>query len=111
MEYPLLNTDEALARFGGNAMILKTLLKKFPGMANPLMEQLTTQVTSADYESAEHTVHTIKGTAGNLSLTALFHIASDFDAELKRGECKEDTYSKFVSIFDETLSHVNDYIK
>jgi len=110
MDYPLLHTEEALARFGGNSMVLKTLLKKFPGMATPLMDELSTLIQAHDYTKAEHVAHTLKGTAGNLSLSAFFHVATELDLELKANTYNEDTYARFIQIFHDTLVFVNEYI-
>jgi HPt (histidine-containing phosphotransfer) domain-containing protein len=103
-----ISVDEGLLRLGGNEMIYKTLLKKF--LLNPYYDDLCTYVTVNNLEEAKHNVHTIKGTAGNLSLTALFEIATTLDNTLKENGDFQSLFEEFKSIYEETMVEVNRYV-
>ena len=62
--------DAGVHRFGGNPQIYeKYLLKFFEKNEMPALRQA---LESGDYEAAFRVAHNIKGSAGNLSITAFF---------------------------------------
>jgi HPt (histidine-containing phosphotransfer) domain-containing protein len=103
-----INIEEGLLRLGGNAAIYKTLLKKF--ISNPYYEELCANVADNNLEEAKHNAHTIKGTAGNLSLTALFNIAVALDSALKEGSDIQSLFEEFKSTYEETIAEVDGYV-
>lgn len=73
--------DSALARFMGNEALCFRFLMKFA--EDPSYDALCEALAQGDCESAFRASHTLKGVAGNLSLTALFDALSA-QAELLR---------------------------
>jgi HPt (histidine-containing phosphotransfer) domain-containing protein len=64
------NETEGLQRVMKNQKLYVRVLKKFKTDTN--LDALTTAIVAQDYTQAEIAAHTIKGIAGNLSLTELF---------------------------------------
>jgi polar amino acid transport system substrate-binding protein len=104
----LINIEEALLRLGGNAQIFKSLLKKF--ITNPYYTDLCTSMNTGNLTEAKHNAHTIKGTAGNLSLTALYNSATLLDDTLKQGDDPESIFKSFKTIYIDTINEINNYI-
>ncbi len=69
------NIDEGLERCMNNVGLYEKLLKKVPQNMEKL--EVLPYFESGDYETALMNAHTIKGVAGNLSLTPLFSAYSD----------------------------------
>ena len=69
------NIDEGLERCMNNVGLYEKLLKKVPQNIEKL--EVLPYLESGDYETALMNAHTIKGVAGNLSLTPLFSAYSD----------------------------------
>ena len=104
----LINTEEALLRLGGNEQIFKTLLNKFTN--NPYYEELCAHMENNDLAEAKNNAHTIKGTAGNLGLTALFEIATALDSALKQGDDAGPLFEEFQTIYEDTMAEIKSYI-
>ena len=64
------NTQEGLARCMNKAELYERLLKKVP--ANIEQLEVLSLIDGGDYAAATANAHTIKGVAGNLSLSPLF---------------------------------------
>lgn len=69
------NIDEGLERCMNNVGLYEKLLKKVPQNIEKL--EVLSYFGSGDYETTLMNAHTIKGVAGNLSLTPLFSAYSD----------------------------------
>jgi len=108
MEKQLIDRDDALARFAGNEAIFKVLLGKF--VATTHYDDLLRLLAEGDIENAERAAHTIKGTAGNLSLGALFASATDLDAILKVNGDYQATLDEMKAIYTETIVAVQAYL-
>lgn len=76
------DVDSVMARFMNNDALLERFLRKFK--ADPNYQQLLEAVKEKDNEKAFAAAHTLKGVAGNLSLSALQSRVSD-QCELFRG--------------------------
>lgn len=66
----LIDYVEGVARFSGRAELYQEFLLRF--FRDPLFGELCAAVESGDFPSAFRCAHTLKGNAGNLSLTALY---------------------------------------
>jgi len=102
--------EEALTRFGGNEAIFKTLLKKFAD--NPYFHELELALSkdSPDLVKAEQAAHTLKGVAGNLSLSALFEAATALNKDLKEQVDYLENYTNLKDIYALTMEKVVSYI-
>lgn len=78
------DVDGASERFMGNMALLERFLKKFPEDKN--FGELIEAFDANDTERAFNAAHTLKGVCGNLSLVALFHIASEITEFLRAGD-------------------------
>lgn len=67
-----IDVSGALERFMGNDALLERFLKKFLNDTN--YEKLTSAVSAGNQEDALTAAHTLKGVAGNLSMTGLFDL-------------------------------------
>ena len=99
------NAEEGVGRLKGNKVIYKTLLKSY--QKNTYWEQLKNDIESGDLVAAERTAHTIKGMAGNLSLTELFNIATVLDEQLKGGVDYRENYEKLGVATEKTLEYID----
>lgn len=77
------DVDGASERFMGNMALLERFLKKFPNDKN--YGELLDAFGKNDTDGAFHAAHTLKGVCGNLSLTALYNIASEVTELLRAG--------------------------
>lgn len=82
-----LNYEEALARLAGKVPLLQRLLIQFVEENNNSLTLLNADLEARRWETAKHVVHTIKGTAGNLGLNAIYQAA--FTLEQQLGQCVE----------------------
>ena len=81
-----LDTVAGIARVGGNLKIYTNILKKFRSHHADAAKEIKEAVEKADFESAERIAHTIKGVAGNIGANAIFKIAVELDALLKKAQ-------------------------
>lgn len=76
--------DAALSRFMGNEGLLTRFLKKF--MDDPNFLNLQGAIDKGDVDAAFRAAHTLKGVAGNLSLSELYNHASKIADMLRGGD-------------------------
>jgi HPt (histidine-containing phosphotransfer) domain-containing protein len=96
------------ARVGGNESLYRRLLDKFESSVD--MEGFNAAISSSDYEEAGKIVHTAKGVAGNLSLTAFFDVSVALMDQLRGGgEPQDKDVDLFRQLYTETKQAINDY--
>jgi HPt (histidine-containing phosphotransfer) domain-containing protein len=96
------------ARVGGNESLYRKLLGKFESSVD--MDGFDAAIASKDYEEAGKIVHTAKGVAGNLSLTAFFKASVTLMDQLRGGGVpNDDDVNQFRQLYTETKQAVNDY--
>jgi HPt (histidine-containing phosphotransfer) domain-containing protein len=100
------NTEKALERIRGNSKLFKTLLTHFLATRTQF-EQLRKEIEANDREAAAKSVHTIKGVAANLSMTALYEICPPFEALLKTDADTAETFKNFEATYEKTIESVN----
>jgi len=100
----LINTEEGLLRLGGNAQVYKALLIKFTH--NDYYENLCQHLANNNFVEAKTNAHTIKGTAGNLSLTALYQVATALDSALKEEDEVQPIFEEFKTIYEATINEI-----
>lgn len=98
-EIPVLDYEQGLGRFLGNDNLYKSFLKRFlqDGSEAAFQEALR----AGDREKAEKEVHTLKGTAGNLSLMRLFHAADEMVQALRAGRSGEEAADLAMAVAQE----------
>ncbi|PKL77803.1 MAG: hypothetical protein CVV27_04550 [Candidatus Melainabacteria bacterium HGW-Melainabacteria-1] len=68
---PGIDSHEALMRLGGNVGLYIKLLRRFGAELPDKLDELAGQLARQQLEAAQQIAHTLKGTSGNLGLTAL----------------------------------------
>ncbi len=81
-----INYAKGLDRFMGNRALYEKFLVKF--LYDGSHEEFNMALSSGDMAMAEKAIHTLKGTAGNLSMETLYQ---DADAAVKAIRAKADT--------------------
>ncbi|MCC8122275.1 MAG: Hpt domain-containing protein [Oscillospiraceae bacterium] len=84
---PYIDVCEGTDRLMNNFKLYLSILKKFDAV--PLVEEIVTTAADADYEGLQRAAHTLKGAAGNLSLTRLYEVAFAIEQRAKE-ETSED---------------------
>jgi len=100
----LVNVQDALKRIGGSMDLYKRLLGSFTGgdHIGPLEEVLG----AGDMEKASHLIHTLKGTAANLSLAKLSHVATELEHKVKAGEDYSGTFGELKEVYSLTSQEI-----
>lgn len=79
-----LDYEGALSRFMGNEKLLERFLKKF--LDDPNFLNLEGAISQGNAELAYQAAHTLKGVAGNLSLSELYAQAAKISDTLRNGD-------------------------
>lgn len=103
-----LDTDDGLARLRGNKALYKQMLGLFLGSKE--FQAFEDAMASNDNQMAEAKMHGIKGLTGNLSMPALFNIASTLDAQLKVGNANPTTLAEYEEAYEKTKKFASEYI-
>jgi HPt (histidine-containing phosphotransfer) domain-containing protein len=117
-KYPMLcelqdagaDIKNAVARMMDNEELVNKFLLGFP---DPMrLETIKAAVNSRDLKVLEEAVHKIKGTAGNLGLTALYAVAADFTNHVraKRPECFAADFEKLSVEYTKMSSIIEKYL-
>ena len=100
-----IDVSSGVARLGGNLMIYKKILAKAVDIA--AYPALKEALAAGNLKDAELHAHTIKGVAGNLSLTKLFELSTEYDALLKTEQASPELEAQI----DDAMPKTNEYIK
>jgi HPt (histidine-containing phosphotransfer) domain-containing protein len=96
------------ARVGGNESLYRKLLGKFESSVD--MTGFDAALSSGDYEEAGKIVHTAKGVAGNLSLTAFFDASVTLMDQLRGGGAPNDNDVDLLrQLYTKTKQAIEDY--
>ncbi len=80
--------DKGLERFMGNADLYQKFLTKF--LYDGSFEEFCEGFEMGDLVMAEKAVHTLKGTAGNLSMMTLFRATDQTVKAIRSGKAQEE---------------------
>ncbi|CAN7560797.1 response regulator [Duganella sp. LjRoot269] len=96
-----IDVDAALARLGGNDMLLSRLLIQFAHDAGTGLQQIQHAIHSGDFAAAADLVHKIRGAAGNISATELFEASRTLETCLReQPSAHPDLLAAFMQAFD-----------
>jgi len=96
-------------RVGGNESLYQKLLGKFESSVD--IQGFDAAIGSKDFEVAGKIVHTAKGVAGNLSLTAFYEESIILMDQLRNGGIPQDKdVALFRQLYTETLDAVKTYL-
>jgi HPt (histidine-containing phosphotransfer) domain-containing protein len=117
-KYPMLqklqdagaDIKNAVARMMDNEDLVNKFLLGFPDPTR--LDSIKTAVTSRDYKLLEEAVHKIKGTAGNLGLTKLHAIATEFVNHIrqKRPEFFDDDFDTLSVEYTKMSTIIESYL-
>ena len=98
------NTSEGLARCMNNEAFYLMLVNKF--IATIDLSKLENALKSNDLDTAFKEAHSLKGVAGNLSLTPLFNVLVEMVEPLRNKEEKDylPLFNKIKDLFNELKS-------
>lgn len=103
------DADDALTRMCGNEKIYIKTLNMF--LANKEFEKYEAAVSAGDLPQASGHLHTLKGVAGNLSLTALFSLSEPLIQKLKAGEPDPKMIADYRETYSQTRGAVETLIQ
>lgn len=79
---------QGLERFMGNAALYQQFLSQF--LYDGSFEEFWAGMEMGDLQMAEKAIHTLKGTAGNLSMIRLFELSDEIVEALREGKTAEE---------------------
>ncbi len=89
----------ALLRMAGNKNLLRKLLIQFHDRYGKMNEEVQDHLSQERYDDAKHTVHTVKGVAGNIGATDLYQASIALEADLIAGNDYKATLADFSEKF------------
>lgn len=104
------DVDKALTLLNGKTALYEKLLIKFADLIKK--SDIRTDFDSSDYKSMMETAHTIKGSAGNLSITPLFKVYADI-MQLFREDKPEEAREELIKVMpvqEEIIACIEKYI-
>ena len=104
----LINVEEGLGRVRNNAMLYKRMLSMF--IDSKEVGQLEDALAEGNLEAASHEAHSVKGIAGNLSLTDLYNISDILTEELRKDILNEETLALYRDVLGQTQNIVSETI-
>lgn len=103
------DVDKSLAMLNGKAALYEKLLVKFADLLKK--SDIRTDFDSNDCKAIMETTHTIKGSAGNLSITPLYKAYSDIMQLFRDGKPEEarEGLIKVMPIQEEIIACIEKY--
>ena len=102
------NFEEGAKRVMNNAKLYVKLLDKFKTGTN--LDDLSAALGAGDMEKAQVAAHTLKGVAGNLSLTELHKQSLELEAQIKAAAVAPGQLETLQAVFSQTLQEVEKVI-
>jgi two-component system sensor histidine kinase/response regulator len=103
-----INFDEGVKRVMGNASFYIKMLAKFDSGTN--LNDLESTLAAGEMEKAQVAVHTLKGTAANLSLTELYTQSVELEVQIKARNVNPDQVTTLKNAFTQTLAEIKKVI-
>jgi HPt (histidine-containing phosphotransfer) domain-containing protein len=103
-----INFDEGVKRVMNNAAFYIKLLTKFDSGTN--LDDLEAALAAGEMEKAQIAVHTLKGTAANLSLTELYTQSLELETQIKAKNVNPNQIITLKDVFTQTLAEIKKVI-
>ncbi len=105
------NLDEALDRFSYDEDLYANILFTFP--ADTTIFDLKSAVANKQWDEAFTASHALKGLAGNLGLTPLFHSAGELVIAIRAGRIKDigPAYASLQMDYDDIVEVIKKFSK
>ncbi len=111
-ELPGIDIAAGLKRLLGNSELYHKLLRHFYRDYQDVSKKINEALQKGDFKTARYLVHTIKGTAGNLSIDNLHQASQALEIGLKAGDEIEATlfkeFEEVMATVMKTLASLND---
>ncbi|MEN8216947.1 MAG: response regulator [Pseudomonadota bacterium] len=111
-ELPGINIAAGLKRMLGNRKLYHKLLRHFYRDYRDVSKKINEALQNGDFKTARYLVHTIKGTAGNLSIDILYETSRTLEIAIKaKDEITHALFKQFedvVAAVMKTLAALND---
>ncbi|MDR0316261.1 MAG: Hpt domain-containing protein [Treponema sp.] len=107
-EVTYVNINEGASRVMNNTKLYFKLLDKFKTSTN--LGDLEAALAAGDMEKAQNAAHTVKGVAGNLSLSELFKQSMELETQIKAKAVKPDQLEKVKTVFAATIQEIDKVI-
>ncbi len=91
-----INVQTALKRVAGNIPLYCRILRSFAAVNRDMITKIKNELSGQAFANAEHLVHTLKGSAGNVGAEGVYELATALDNELKTANPKLSEVSKFL---------------
>ncbi|WJG08318.1 Hpt domain-containing protein [Aliiglaciecola sp. LCG003] len=102
----IIDLNFGLSQLSGNRALLIKLLGKFKIEYTELLDKLSEFQQQQDLEAYKHTIHTVKGVAGNLGLNALHSAAKPLESQVNSGSDFSAEFAEFSAILQQTLIQI-----
>jgi HPt (histidine-containing phosphotransfer) domain-containing protein len=109
MAAEVLKIDEALERVGGDREFLFELLNEFIKQVDENLHALDASIKKADFDTTKLIAHKLRGSAGNLSASAMYRALSDIESFATEG--RNDLMDKPLSLLYEQRLELDKYIQ
>ncbi|MFC3120321.1 hypothetical protein [Agaribacter flavus] len=103
----LIDTNFGLSQLGGNESLYHRMLVKFRHEFSDTPQKVLTAIQNTAFDDAKICVHTTKGIAGNLGLTALYECSKILDKQIKNKELEDSTITSFETLMSETCQAID----
>jgi signal transduction histidine kinase/HPt (histidine-containing phosphotransfer) domain-containing protein/BarA-like signal transduction histidine kinase len=102
-ELPDINIAAGLKRMLGNRQLYHKLLRHFHRDYQDVSQKINEALQNGDFKTAQYLVHTIKGTAGNLSIDILYEASRTLEIAIK---AEDEIIPALFKQFEEVLTTV-----
>lgn len=108
--YEELNADYAQAsRRLLNENLMKRFVLKF--LTDPCMNEVRSSLEAGDPDTSFRAAHTMKGVAGNLGFTRLYHAAWNLTEHLRPRQAKSEVNMDLLRELEEEYKHTHELIE
>jgi HPt (histidine-containing phosphotransfer) domain-containing protein len=102
---PFIDVKTGLARIRNNKKLYTTMIKSFK--KNDFFDEINQAIQNSDVEKAQYAAHTLKGVAGNLSLTKIYEIIVPIETGMKHGDLPSDGLEELKSAVQTTHERID----
>ena len=103
-----INYDEGMKRMMNNHVFYVKMLTKFKNDTS--LNDLEAALAEGNLENAQSFAHTLKGTAGNLSLSELFKQSLELETQIKNKSVNPDQITVVRNVYTQTMAEIEKVI-
>ncbi len=107
--FPGIDIKGGIRRVAGDGLLYVDLLNKYVDQFSDTERELRKELALEDKKEAIYRVHTLRGVAGNLGVTAVYELASQLEEQLTKSQ-KVSAFDKMVKEHQRFLALVQSYL-